>query len=108
MKKDIKQILTISTSHIKPSTAEALANNHETGDLPVSVYNKGDFGWFIYFSPNNINHAKELPKDLHDCILLAKENNCQILCLDCDAPTMDSLPTFSYEGVEQAPISRFE
>lgn len=89
---DIQKILTISTSHIKPETSFKLANNHKTSEIPVTVYSKGDFGWFIYFSKNP--DTENMPEDLALCINLAIENECSVLCLDCDGQIIKDMPTY--------------
>ncbi len=89
---DIHKILTISTSHIKPETSFKLANNHKTSEIPVTVYSKGDFGWFIYFSKNP--DMENMPEDLALCINLAMENECSVLCLDCDGQIIKDMPTY--------------
>ena len=89
---DIHKILTISTSHIKPETSFKLANNHKTSEIPVTVYSQGDFGWFIYFSKNP--DMENMPEDLALCINLAMENECSVLCLDCDGQIIKDMPTY--------------
>ena len=93
---DIQKILTISTSHIKPETSFKLANNHKTSEIPVTVYSKGDFGWFIYFSKNPAKNPdiKNIPEDLALCINIAIENGCSVLCLDCDGQIIENMPTY--------------
>ena len=87
---EIYKMLTISTAHITGPTAELL----EELDAPA-VYNKSEHGWFIYL--NNLNDNVSIPEDLTQVIQFAKEKGIAILCLDCDADTVDDLPTYEYE-----------
>ena len=87
---EIYRILTISTAHIKGTTAELL----EGLDAPA-VYSKSEHGWFIYL--NYLNDDGNIPGDLAQVILFAQNKGISILCLDCDADTVDQLPTYEYE-----------
>lgn len=96
---EIKKMLTISSEHIKPGTAELLQKWTDwdaCGSEPdgVVVYPKEKFGWFVYFLYEEINPNK-IPEDLAACFELAKANGCEILCLDGDAePLSGLLPSY--------------
>ena len=108
MKLEISNMLTISTAHIKHETRECLDNTDSiSGTIDntfyhLNIYNKGEFGWFIYIIPDtketyNVNMASELitHPDLTDCIKLAIRHNCNILCFDRDGEIYNNiLPTF--------------
>lgn len=87
---EIYKMLTISTAHIKGTTAEML----EGLDAPA-VYNKSEYGWFIYL--NYLNEDGSIPDDLAQIIQFAKDKEIMLLCLDCDAETVEELPTYEYE-----------
>ena len=93
---DITRCLTISTAHISSDTARKLSIEPDTNMLGLSVYEKGEFGWWIYVGDNSANISKDLPLDLMACISEAFTNNCQWLCLDCDGEEIDSLPTYDW------------
>lgn len=95
---DITRCLTISTSHITRGTAVRL-DNPKT-DFCVSIFNKGEYGWWIYIPSyyRTAYHLKkvDVPKDLNDCINLAIKNHCEWLCLDCDGAETDQLETYEW------------
>lgn len=97
---EITRILTISTAHIKPETAELLKTEAETNRLGLCIYNKHEFGWFIYLDPcsRRAMNTKilETMTDLTDCFNLAAEFDCEILCLDRDAQVTTHLPVYEY------------
>lgn len=71
----ILKMVTVSTSHILPSTANSL---------------EGVSGWFIYFYEDSLlseiaqfRHSR-LPKDLYECIRFVALHGCNVMCLDRD------------------------
>lgn len=86
----ISKMLTLSTAHIPESVVKALECEPETNQFGLSVY-PFIYGFWI-FVPNEI--PATLPKSIAACLSLAKENDCQWLCFDCDAELVSSLPTF--------------
>lgn len=97
----IRKLLDISTAHIKPTTAVLLNNmaapsgyawNKDPGG--IIVYDKGEYGWFVYLDFDGIDdeiehHGNErIPQDLLDCIKLARDNDCDMLCLDGDSEVL--------------------
>lgn len=92
------EMLTLSTAHISEKTAEMLRMEPETNAMGLSVYAKTGgsndyYGWFIYL----VNVKNEnVPSDLADCIKLAQDNHCGILCMDCDGPVVLGLETFDW------------
>lgn len=91
---EINRMITLSTAHIKESTADYL--NDETRE-DLIVYPKLDFGWFICVDTDCIDEELErIPEDLAAVIRFAKENDCQWVCLDCDGPIVDDLPQYDW------------
>ena len=86
---EISKMLTISTAHISEETARLLDIEPDNDNMQLTVYNKADFGWFVYVS--EYFEDCDIPDDLRKCLELAKENNCTWLCLDCDAEIVDGL-----------------
>lgn len=102
-KKDaISTILTLAPEHISGETAAMLDENGETGALPVTVYNKDVFGWYVYFSAEMLanNH---IPDDLAACIQYAQARGCDAICFDNCEGTIDALPTYDWDECERAP-----
>ena len=89
---DIAKVLTISTSHIKKETAALL--DDKSWDGGISVFEKGEFGWWIYIP--SYYSGENIPQDLNDCILLARKHGCEWLCLDRDAEELDFLKTYEW------------
>ena len=46
----IERVLSISTAHISAETDEKLRNG-DMDEAGMSVYEKGEFGWFIFVDP---------------------------------------------------------
>lgn len=93
---EITQTLTISTSHITGETAELLYDTKWDGCGCLSVFDKIDYGWWIYIAPWYNDYKENVPVDLDACIQLARNNNCEWLCLDCDAAETELLPTYEW------------
>ena len=68
---EIDRMLTISTAHISPKTRALLDEPQDIEILDKAVvYNKGEYGWFIYPTEHAGTHP--LPADLQACINFAK------------------------------------
>ncbi len=95
---EIQKILTISTCHIKESTAKALDSEDTLG---LCVYNKSNYGWFIT-GIQNIDtsypylESELLPNDLAAIINFAKDIGVDVLCLDRDGETLSYLPVYNW------------
>ena len=89
---DITRCLTISTAHIKKSTAN-MVDAEEIFDMVV--YKKDELGWWIVTSPN-ILRDPDVPSDLKTCVELALQYDCEWLCLDRDGEVLDNLPTYDW------------
>ncbi len=94
---EITSILTLSTVHVSEKTREMLDEEPETNTMTLSVYQKSDYGWFVYI-PDDVAKGLEskdgIPEDLKACVTLAIEHGCSILCLDCDGPELDALAKY--------------
>jgi len=91
-------VLTLSTGHIRRETAKALENEAKcnNNEIPLVVYEKGEYGWFINV-PDDFDYEEiELPSDLKRCIDLAKENSCDWLCLDRDGVILPTLLIYDW------------
>lgn len=97
---DIQKVLTLSTAHIKESTANRLDRDPDDNNLGLCVYQKADYGYFIYLdaiTPELMaQYSESIPRDLYDCIGLALSVGCNILCLDCDGEELPFLPTYDW------------
>ena len=91
---DITKMLTISTAHITEETATKLDLEPNTDDMQLSVYLKADYGWLIWANKDLDNC--NAPDDLRKCLELAKANDCEWLCLDCDGEIVDGLVAYEW------------
>lgn len=91
---DIQNVVTLSTIHIRPETAELIDDGKFT---ELSVYKKEEYGWWIYL-PDYVDdkQSDQIPEDLKDCITYAKGLGCCWLCLDCDGQEMDCLKKYEW------------
>jgi hypothetical protein len=89
---EVDRMVTLSTCHIKESTAEMM-NDYKD----ITVYEKSEYGWFMYLNQSALGEdelSKEIPDDLAAVIRFAKDNNFTILCLDRDGGTVNRLPVY--------------
>lgn len=94
---EISRMLTLSTAHITQETSDLLGNNGTTDVIPFSIYDKDQFGWYIYISDDDLlGRFLAIPKDLQDVIRFAYNHKCEVLCLDCDGPETNELPLYEW------------
>lgn len=91
---EIDKMLTISTGHITEKTVCKLDIEAEVNVMYLCVYKKADFGWFVYVPEDLEDISYDIPNDLMECLLFAKENDCAWLCLDCDGEEIEELKTY--------------
>ena len=99
MEYEITKMITLSTAHISEETARKLERDikHGTNYVPLPVFNKAEYGWFICISSYlEMLNEIELPEDLKACCLLATENDCEWLCLDCDGIIVPDLSIYEW------------
>lgn len=108
---EINKMLTISTAHIKPSTAKMLDEEANVGELGLTVYPKGPaeapFGYFIYINPDE-SVSQTLPEELSNALVFATEHGCNILCLDGDGEIIEELPTFDWADEPYKPMDEYK
>ena len=96
---EIAKMLVLSTAHIKEETSLLLEREPNENRLGLSVYEKAEFGFWIYVPENLQEHfldKEHLPADLWQCLELAHKNDCRWLCLDCDGPVEEELETYEW------------
>ncbi|OAN53648.1 hypothetical protein A7Q26_05625 [Sphingobium sp. TCM1] len=89
--------LVISTSHIRPSTADLL---DQWAPLlpearPLGVAEAG-YGWFVLTDPLDGKAPEMAPPELRAAIDFARAQGCRWLLLDRDADCVDGLETFDW------------
>ena len=85
-------MLTLSTAHIKKTTNNWLENEPECFS-PLVAYKKDEYDWFVCVLTEE---CKQMPDDLTNILNLAKENNCDWICLDCDGGILEGLPVYDW------------
>ena len=101
-------MMTLSTAHISPKTAEDLeraarceiSTNLLSCNVPFPVYKKGPYGYFIYVTEDTISDAligELCPDDLLKVAVYASTHGCELLCLDGDGPTVPKLKTYDWK-----------
>ena len=101
---EIYAMVTISTAHITEKTADALhgithrhpAYSKEAMAWPT-VFEKGEYGYFLYISDDLYDREDTMPADLFACCCYAAAHECTWLVLDRDGPIMkNDLPTYEW------------
>ncbi len=101
---EICAMVTISTEHITKATASALhkiihrhpAYSKEAMAWPT-VYEKGEYGYFLYIPDDLYDLENAMPTDLFACCCYAAAHDCTWLVLDRDGPIMaNDLPAYEW------------
>jgi hypothetical protein len=89
--------LVISTSHIRPSTADLLDQWAQMlpAFRPLGVAESGH-GWFVLTDPLDGEARMMVPPELLAAIDFARRQGCRWLLLDRDADCVDGLETFDW------------
>lgn len=104
---EITKMLTLSTAHIRQETADRINEEADSNAMGLTVYPKAgsgeEYGWFIFLAPEQKEEYRKaanrdgIPRDLYQCIALALDLDCGILCLDCDGPVMPYLTQHAWD-----------
>lgn len=93
----IDKMLTLSLSHLTSATEKLLHNEPDTNSLGLTVYemNAGgeNLGMFVYIKPKMT--TEDMPRDLSNCIQLANDLDCTILCFDQEGPSIPYLAKYT-------------
>ena len=92
----IDKVLTISSSHITLDTSGKLDVEPAFNEIPLPVYPKAEYGWWILIDSELIEDHIKIPADLMECIKYAWKRNCKWLCLDCDGEIVPELPVYDW------------
>lgn len=93
----IRRHLVLSTSHIRPSTADLLDQWAPMlpEARPLGVAEAG-YGWFVLTDPLDGEALEMVPPELRAAIDFARAQGCRWLLLDRDADCVDELQTFGW------------
>ena len=89
---EISKIVTISTAHIRPQTAQWI--DYENNNL--IFYNKDEYGWFFHINKNMLND-KNIPEDLMNVFKFVCDIGYEWLCLDSDGLIVEELKTYEWD-----------
>lgn len=90
---EISNTLLVSTSHITKDMAQRLENRDLSIIDTTSVYEKGEYGWWLYVQTED---DEAWPPELTALMRLARANRCEWLCLDRDGPTIEGMVTYEW------------
>lgn len=102
---EITRMLTLSTAHVTEEVCNALHHasrpHHSRGttNIPFVVYEKSEYGYFIYITKDIMEDTfalEKCPSVLLDVAKFAFEQGCELLCLDRDCPPLTELKTYEW------------
>lgn len=88
---EISHVITISTEHIRPEAASLL----DADAVELIVWKKDKYGYVVMTIGWEL-YGEDIPEDLRACVQYAAEHNCDWLCLDGDAKTVQGLPLYEW------------
>ena len=92
---EIARMLVLSTAHMSPRTA-----HHWMPHCSWSVFNKGDYGWFMYVCDDTgITEADGVPLEIRSALHVARREGCHWIMWDRDGPVIDELPEYDWDDV---------
>ena len=87
MKLEIEQMLVASTGHITQEDAKWLDSLVTSSKSPLKVYDRPDFGWFVYVPANMTEEdLAYFSTAFQKLIELAQKRNARWILLDSDGP----------------------
>lgn len=95
----ITKMATISLNHLTDKTINSLClTNKDYADipnpkkhLPLTVYNKSEYGYLVLIKNINLEILNSIPDDLASCILYAMDLQCDWIDFDVDGPEVSEL-----------------
>ena len=96
---EICKMLTLSMAHIMSSTNDWLLSE-SPGETPLVVYEKDDYGWFIWIASElfeeRLDQYEGIPDDLYALMQAAWTEECDWLCLECNGEIEADLPVYDW------------
>lgn len=86
------RFLNVSTGNLKQETCEWLNSQQKVTGAGLVVYPKREYG--CYIACWEFLNADMVPADLMQVFDLADLLECDLVCIDRDAPVVDHLPTY--------------
>ena len=87
------QMLTVSTAHLTYETLENLKQICKESSALV-CYEKGNYGYFVYLTHEV--KTLDIPKDLKAMLQLAFDNDCELICFDCDGELVEGYENYHF------------
>ncbi len=88
------RFLNVSTCNVRKETCEWLSNYEQTSGSGLVVYLKREYGYFVYWDHDE--PLTGIPADLLQVIDLADFLECELICIDRDAPVVKHLPKYDW------------
>lgn len=83
----IEPMLVLSTGNLTFETC-----NHWFAQSEHAVFEKGDYGWFVYVG----EPGDDFPDDLRACMEIARQRGCCWIMFDRDAEASAELPSYDW------------
>ena len=93
---EIAKMWTLSTGHITKETNKYLREsvNSMEIDRPV-IYEKGEYGYYIPVI-DEFDDESNYPEDMQRIIDVARDLDCDLICLDRDGEIVKWLPVYNW------------
>lgn len=88
------RFLNISSVNVKKETCEWLADQQKVSGAGLAVYPKREYGFYI--AAWDVEDAGDIPADLAKVLDFADLLECDLVCIDRDAPAVDHLPVYDW------------
>lgn len=100
---ELSTMLTLSSAHLSKEDAarlDTISDGLYDLDYDITVYRKGDFGWFVSLPDPSVSLAQALlssDSSLRDCILFARKFGASWIEFDRDGPQLSDLPRYPWK-----------
>lgn len=107
----LTKMFSVNRKHITENTATLLDRERETNLLGLNVHTTQDpynlHGWLIYLDESDVQHIKcvkynrtgTIPEELLNLLMLAIENDANVLCLSERCRVLTYMPVFEWNGI---------
>lgn len=95
---EIHKMLVLSTTHIRPETADnfrLLTDDVPRIFFPKAAHDGEEYGWFIPISPE-MHWSHTVSEDLRAIRKIAEREGCSWIMLDQAGEEIDELPTYEW------------
>lgn len=99
---EIEKMITVSSAHVTQDTFDRLMNDPDCDEIGLPIYEKvgpnggESFGMYIYIDSYEKRQAG-IPDDLMALIKIAQDNDCSIICLDCDGQELENCTLYEWK-----------